>query len=120
MSKEGILSLDAFDLSSQGIGASGALRVFGRQSHEGVTELGIDAFGRQFRLDARQLARLAGFAVNGLQLSFEQGYEALGGRTLYLVLSKGFTSGVVGQRFVLVNERGVVEVLEALDQWAPQ
>ena len=52
--------------------------------------------------------------LNSLQLSYEAGYKETGGRTLYLVLSQDFTSGVVVRRFVTVKETGTVKVGEAL------
>jgi hypothetical protein len=41
-----------------------------------------------------------------VQLSGEAGYKQLGGRTLYLILSMGFTSGSRDEKLVSVNERG--------------
>lgn len=51
--------------------------------------------------------------LNGIQLSYEVGYKELGGRTLYIVFSQGFTSGAVVKRFVTVTESGSVKVGDA-------
>lgn len=51
---------------------------------------------------------------NGVQLSYEAGYRELGGRTLYLMLSEGFTMGGVKRRLVIVTESGTVKVVTEL------
>jgi hypothetical protein len=113
-SKEGILRLDSFQLTSQGISDSGPVTITGNQGDKGISRLTIKAFGREFDLDDEQLAKIRGLAINGIQLSYETGYKELGGRTLYILLSKGFTSGNVGHKFVVVTESGAIRVGDEL------
>jgi hypothetical protein len=109
-SQEGVLTFGSFRIESPGIGNSGAVIVTGRQGAKGVEGVHIEAFGKRFDLSRDQLQALQGAMLNGLQLSYEEGYKELGGRTLYLVFSQGFTSGVVLQRVVTVTEDGAVKV----------
>jgi len=111
-SKEGLLSLNAFALESPGIGQSGPVKVAGAQSATGITLLRIEAFGKTFNIGPDQLRQLRGFNANGVQITYEAGYVDLGGRTIYVIFSRGFTSGVVLQRYVSVTETGVVFVAD--------
>ena len=113
-SKQGIIRLGSFELTSDGIGESGPVAISGRQGNKGISKLTITAFGKRFELDEAQLAQVQGLPVNGLQLSYEGGYKDLGGRTLYIVFSKGFTSGTADQRFLIVTEDGAVTVADKL------
>jgi hypothetical protein len=47
-----------------------------------------------------------------VQITYEGGYVDLGGRTIYIVFSRGFTSGRVVQRYVAVTESGSVTVAD--------
>lgn len=107
--------MDSFEASSRGIGDSGPVTMSGKQDESGLSKLTITAFGKRFDLDAGQLSRIHGFHANGLQLSYEAGYEELGGRTIYIVVSKGFTSGVIDKRYVVITEHGAVRVSDKLD-----
>ncbi|UPG95288.1 hypothetical protein [Luteibacter aegosomatissinici] len=109
-----MLTLDAFEARSPGIGASGPVAVSGSQDTHGVSRLLVSAFGKHMELDAALLDKLHGFHFNGMQISYEEGYEELGGRTLYIMLSKGFTSGVVSRKFVVVTEDGAIKVRDDL------
>lgn len=113
-SQEGILRMASFEATSGGIGESGPVTISGKQDDNGISKLTVTAFGRKFELDGEQLARVRGLSINGLQLTYEAGYKELGGRTVYIVLSKGFTSGTAGQRFVLVSENGSVRVTDKI------
>ena len=109
-SKEGVLSVSAFQFSSAGIGNSGIVVVAGEQTIERFSSLTAAAFGRRVELSRPQLAKLKVGLINGVQLSYAAGYKETGGRTVYIVLSKGFTSGIKESQVVSVNERGTVEV----------
>ena len=109
-SEEDILRLSTFQLSSPGNGDSGRVTVSGEQSGERVLSLQIEAFGRRTSLSKEQLAKLPSGLVNGVQLNYEVGYEKLGGRTIYVVLSTGHTRVTRVTQVVSVNERGGVEV----------
>ncbi len=111
-SKEGIVTLDNLHIESSGIGESGPIRVSGRQTPDGMTSLEIEAFGKTLRVPPAQLKQLDGGQFNLIQLSYERGYEELGGRTIYIKLGKAFTSGVVRSVLVVVKEDGKIEVHE--------
>ncbi len=111
-SKEGLLSLNAFALESPGIGQSGPVKIAGAQSAGGITLLRIEAFGKTFNIGPDQLQQLREFNANGVQITYEGGYVDLGGRTIYVIFSRGFTSGVVLQRYVSVTETGLVVVAD--------
>lgn len=66
-SAEGILRLDAFQLTSEGIGESGPVTIKGIQGDNGISKLTIIAFGKQFELNNEQLSKVQGLVVNGLQ-----------------------------------------------------
>jgi len=109
-SKEGILPLSEFRLSSSGIGQSGEVIVSGKQRGDEFISFTVQAFGRTMHLSKEQLAQVRGGSVNGLQISYAAGYAELGGRAVYVVLSKGFTSGVRQSQMILATEQGAVEV----------
>ena len=111
-SKEGMLVLNAFALESLGIGESGPVKISGAQSDGGIAVLRIEAFGKAFNLRPDQLRKLRGFNANGVQITYEGGYVDLGGRTIYIVFSRGFTSGHTDQRYVAVTESGSVTVAD--------
>lgn len=112
-SQEGVLRLNEFRLSSQGIGDSGPVVVSGAQSDDRFVALRVEAFGRVQSLPAGELGKLKGGLVNGLQLTFDSGYRQLGGRTIYIHLSKGFTSGVQETQVVSLDEQGQWKVGDA-------
>ena len=110
-SKEGILAFDEFRYSAPGIGESGPIVVSGTQDRHRITALTVQAFGKTVHLTEHDLSRLSrDGSVNGIQFSYEAGYRGLGGRTVYLVLSKGFTSGRKQSQLVSVNENGQVKI----------
>jgi hypothetical protein len=112
-SVEGLLRMSAFALESPGIGDSGLIKVSGAQSERDISLLLIEAFGKKFNLSPEQLKDLSGFNANGIQITYEGGYEELGGRTVYVIFSRGFTSGSVRRRFVSINESGLITVRDA-------
>lgn len=109
-SREGILAIGEVRIASPGIGESGPIVVTATGDSKGFSALEVQAFGHAARLTEAQLAQLQGQLVNGVQLSYEAGYKESGGRTVYIVLSKGFTSGTQESQQVSVNEEGVVKV----------
>ena len=108
-SQEGALVLEKFTIESPGIGSSGPVIVSGTQG-KGITSLRIEAFGKQFYLTPDQLMSLQRVSANGLQLSYEGGYEELGGRTIYLLFTTGFTRQAIQRTFVTIKESGSVKV----------
>lgn len=109
-SQEGVLSIGELHVTSPGIDESGPIEVTATRTPNGFTALAVQAFGRITKLTETQLAALHGQFVNGVQLSYEGGYKELGGRTVHIVLSKGFTSGVQESQRVSVDEQGEVKV----------
>jgi hypothetical protein len=51
--------------------------------------------------------------VNGVQISYVSGYRETGGRTVYVVLSRGFVSGRNGGKVISVSEFGPIEFTDA-------
>jgi hypothetical protein len=106
-SQEGILPLTEFRVVSDGIGASGPVVVSGEQNKtEGIVSLKISAFGKIYDIPRKKLAGLKELAANGIRISYERGYDALGGRTVYVHLTMGFTSGTRKEVVVSVSEHG--------------
>jgi hypothetical protein len=97
-------------VESLGIGDSGPVVLSGRQSPDGFASLKINAFGKTLALTEPQLKKLKGGHLNGLQLSYEHGYTELGGRTIYVRFSKGFTSGITEARLVTITEDGAIAI----------
>jgi hypothetical protein len=112
-SQEGILSLGTFQLSSPGIGQSGPVIVSGARKGEEVTAFCVQAFEQTRCLSTEQLVQVVGTLVNGVQLSYAAGYRETGGRTVYVVLSRGFVSGRNEGKVVSVSEFGPIEVKDA-------
>ncbi|WP_379654755.1 hypothetical protein [Pseudoxanthomonas sp. UC19_8] len=109
-----MLGFAKFALKSDGIGEPGPVDVTGTQAHTGITSLSIHAFGKSFVLNPSQLSQLKGFWVNGVQTTYADGDPELGGSAVYLVLSAGFTSGVVKRKFVVITESGSAKVTDKL------
>ena len=109
-SEEGILAFGSFRIESPGIGESGPVAISGTQTPEGLQSLTVEAFGKKVVLSPAQLHDLSAASVNNVQLSYEAGYKELGGRTVYIQFAKGFTSGIVTRKFVVVTESGTVKV----------
>ena len=91
-SEEGAFTLRKFRFES--FDESGPVVVSGTQGDKGIESLEIRALKKTFTLTPAQLKQLRGLIVNGMQLSGEGGYPQFGGRTVYLILSFGFTSGI--------------------------
>jgi hypothetical protein len=95
---------------------SGPVVISGTQNDGGISSLQIAAFRRSFTLAPAQVKQLRGLMVNGVHLSGEPGYESVGGRTLYLLLSMGFSSGISTAKLISVNQRGDIKV----EAWKPR
>ena len=106
-SMELILPLSSFNIESRALGPSSPIVVSGAQSEKGPSQLTVKAFGKIYSLDAPQLKQLEGVEINGLQLSYEGGSSAIGGRQLYLLLSRGLV-----QRRITFAERGEIRIEE--------
>lgn len=113
-SQEGTLILSEFKIESAGIGESGKIKLSGHQDHSGFSRIEIEAFDKKYRLSDKQLKKLNGLLWNGVQLTYERGYEKLGGRTVYIRFSNGFSSATRDVRFVVVKENGDLSVEDKL------
>jgi hypothetical protein len=112
-SQEGALKWSSFSIDSEGIGSSGPVSISGKQDATGITAMTIKAFGRTYELGKEHLDKLKSIFMNGMQVSYEGGYKDLGGRTLYIQVSRGFfVSGIASRKFIIVNERGDIAVQE--------
>jgi len=109
-SEEGILAFGSFRIESPGIGESGPVAIAGTRSPEDLQSLTVEAFGKKVALSPAQLQDLSFASVNSVQLSYAAGYKELGGRTVYVQFAKGFTSGIITRKFVVVTEGGTVKV----------
>ena len=110
-SQEGILAFSSFRLESAGIGSSGKVVVEGKQDDEHrIVSLKVEAFGKIFEVPKKKLAGLSELPSNGIRISYEHGYAQFGGRTIYIELQMGFTSGVRKQARVTIAESGAIEV----------
>lgn len=111
-SKEGILIFDSFQVESKGIGSSGPVSVIAKKGKSRFFDsILIRAFGREFLVEEKILKKIPKTA-NGIQMTYEKGYEELGGKTLYLSFSKGFTSSQKQKKVLAVKEFGEISFLE--------
>lgn len=109
-SEEGVLRLNTFQVTSPDEGQFGSVVVSGELDTKQFVSLKVKAFGRTVSLSKDQLAKLRGGSINGVQISAEVGYSKVGGRTIYVVLSTGFTTGLHETQLLSVNEQGTVKV----------
>lgn len=80
------------------------------QDTQGMQRFVVQAFGRSHQLTTAQLHDLDG-RYNSIQVSGEEGYPELGGRTLYIKLSMSFTSSTPRRiKYVVINQAGTVAV----------
>jgi hypothetical protein len=103
--------MSRFRLESDGIGQSGAILVEGKQNDKAqIVALTVRAFGKEYRVPPEQLKVLAGLGANGIRVSYESGYEELGGRNVYIQLQLGFTSHTADTALITITENGKIEV----------
>jgi len=107
-SQVALLPISKFEVATVGKGDSGAIRIFGTQSAQGIDSLTVEAFGRRMNLSQKDLAQLKGLFSNGLILSYEHLFPELGGRTVYLLFVDGFDANSDASCTVEVSESGTV------------
>lgn len=110
-SREGMLTFSDFAIKSDGLEGSGKISMEAKQGAMGVTYLKLNAFNREILLDEEQLRSLQNIYLNGVQLSYERGNQNSGGRTVYVIFSRGFTAGVEVVKILAVNEKGEVSIV---------
>ncbi|MFH1074863.1 MAG: hypothetical protein V1752_07230 [Candidatus Firestonebacteria bacterium] len=112
-SEEGVLKLSKFTVESKGIGNSGPVKISGEQNQQNeITSLKIEAFGKDYKISDESLKKLPKAMYNGIQVSYEEGYKELGGKTIYIIFQMGFTSGVTKQVVLSLAENNTVNVEE--------
>ncbi len=112
-SKEGVLPFSEFKIESEGIGDSGAVTIEGKKDSTGnYQKIVVKAFGKTIEISKELLDKIPSKYQNGIQLSYEGGYEVLGGRTIYIMFSSGFTSGTKESFIISVTEKGQQRILK--------
>ncbi|HJW85461.1 MAG TPA: hypothetical protein VJ440_02375 [Candidatus Brocadiaceae bacterium] len=111
-SKEGVLPISSFTIESKGIGESGPIKITGQKHQDEITLLIVEAFGKEYKITADNLKKIHKASYNGIQISYEEGYKQLGGKTIYIILQMGFTSGVKKQMQISLTENNTVKVEE--------
>lgn len=110
-SKEGMLPLTSFNISSDGLGSSGPVVVQGNSDGHKVSELTIKAFDKIFKIPRKHADELGMISTNGVSFTYEAGRKIPGGRTLYITFSKSFfVSGERNRVTLIVTESGNIEV----------
>ncbi len=116
-SKEGGLSLYSVILDSPGTDKSGPVHVEMQRSDEGIGKLIVSAFGRNETAPSQLLQSIKEKRwLNGVQLSWEQGYDLTGGRKVYVMLTEGGSWGVVVVAVIRFSEDGKFKVLDNLNR----
>jgi hypothetical protein len=111
-SQEGVLPFSEYEIYSAGIGNSGPVTVIGKRDEKGkLITLSVQAFKKTLQVPQSILSKIPFKQQNGIQLSYESGYKKLGGKTIYLQLQAGFTSGVRDVFIIVVREDGTVNIL---------
>lgn len=109
-SQEGVLELDGFTIKSEGIGESGPVVVSGTKNNKNIfSSFIVKAFGKEYKLQGEDLEKISGKHYNGIQLSYEHGYKELGGKTIYIILNFGFTSGIKERTLITITESGSIK-----------
>jgi len=112
-SQEGVLALSEFKIQSKGIGESGIVVVEGMMDASGkYKKLTVKAFGKTIEVSNDVLRQIPSKNQNGIQLSYEVGYKDMGGRTIYIVFQKGFTSGITESLIIGVTEDGRSKIVK--------
>jgi hypothetical protein len=114
-SQEAIFPIGSLRMESASLGDWGPVVIDATQDEKGMQRFGVQAFGRTYLLTPSQLREIGGVMYNSIQISREAGYAELGGRTIYVKLGVGFTSGQLSRtRYVVVTEAGTIIVQDQL------
>jgi hypothetical protein len=108
--EEGRLPLAHMYFNSAGLDNSGPINIDALQDSSGISELKVSAFGKLNTVTKAQLAVIGGRAFNAMGASYSRGYAITGGRSVYVLLCQGFSSGMEVAAVVTVTERGDVRV----------
>jgi hypothetical protein len=108
--EEGRLPLAHMQFDSLGLDNSGPINVQAAQDSTGITELKVSAFGKLHTVTKAQLAPISGYVFNAIGVSYSRGYPNTGGRSVYVLLCQGFSSGAEVVAVVTIAKRGDVRV----------
>jgi hypothetical protein len=108
--EEGRVPLAHVQFNSAGLDNSGPIQVEAVQNEQGLSQLNVSAFGSLRSLTQSQLAPMQGYVVNAIGVSYSRGYSNTGGRSLYVLLLQGFSSGAEVVAVVTVTEHGKIRV----------
>lgn len=72
--------------------------------------MNIEAFGKKFTIPKEKLKDIPKLPYNGIRLSYKYGYKKLGGKTIYVSLYVGFSSGVIEKISITISESRKIEI----------
>ena len=108
--EEGRMPLSRIQFDSAGLDNSGPVHVEVTQSAQGVTEMNVSAFGSLHKLPSDQLSTVKGLIFNTVGVTYSRGYAIVGGRSVYILLCQGFSSGASVLAIVTVKEKGASRI----------
>ena len=112
-SQEGVLPFSEFKIQSEGIGESGPVTVEGKKDSDGnYQKIVLTAFSKTTEISKELLAKIPSKYQNGIQLSYERGWQAKGGRTIYITFLSGFISGIKESFVIEITEKGQQSILK--------
>jgi hypothetical protein len=114
-SEESPVVLGSFEIKSQGNSKTGEVIVSGESDVAGVKYMTISAFGRDIRLNKKDLEKLKGMHLNAVQLSYDGGYESAESGILIVRLSTGYVIDTVDSRYIFVRKTGNIDVYGSLN-----
>lgn len=114
-SEDSPVILGAFEITSPGFERTGQVTVSGVTDNSGVLKLRVTAFGKEVILGGVMLGKLKKIHVNGIEISHDGGWGA-NESNIIIRLSTGYVSGIVDNRYVLIKEKGGVEIYESLGE----
>jgi len=110
-SQEGVLPFADVHITSAGIGSSGDIDLLIERNITGkISAITIKAFGKEFNIEREYINKLQDVNFNSIQLSYEHGYEAIGGKVIYIIFQTGFISGTKDRVLLVVKEDRTVEI----------
>lgn len=111
-SQEAVLPTSYFEVISEGVSNSGRVKVKAQRDRMGKFKfVKVEAFHRTLKIE-KKLIEVLPKDTNGVQISFEEGYEETGGKLLYIAFTKGFSSGSFQKTVILIPEKGPVRLLD--------
>ncbi|MGH8307179.1 MAG: hypothetical protein ACRER0_02815 [Gammaproteobacteria bacterium] len=107
---EGRMPFAHIQYNSTGLDNSGPVNVEVFQNSNGIYELKVSAFGTLHTVTKAQLEAISGHMFNLVGISYSRGYPKTGGRSVYVLIYQGFSSGAEVAAIVTVTEHGGVRV----------